>query len=250
MTRPLALPAAPAITLSLQTWYDIETDWDYAYVSVSTDGATFTNLPSTITTNTNPNGQNFGNGITGNSAGWVTASFDLTPYAGQTVALRFRYWTDSRRPQSGIQFDALSIATTAARSSPTAPRPAPMAGRSAGFQQSHGTATPFTTTTTSPSSASTAPTTRRCETGPYNFGFATTPPRLRRALPLSGRPADPLLGHVEGRQQHQRACWGGADSADRRAPDTAPADSRHHRHAWRAGCRATTPPSASRPPSR
>ena len=41
------------------------------------DGATWTTVPGNRTTNSNPNGNNRGNGITGLSGGWVSATFDL-----------------------------------------------------------------------------------------------------------------------------------------------------------------------------
>ena len=141
MTRTVALPAAPAITLSLRTWYDIEANWDYAYVSVSTNGTTFTNLPSTITTNTNPNGQNFGNGITGKSAGWVAASFDLTPYAGQTISLRFRYWTDAFVHNPGIEFDDIVITANGGTVFSDGAESSPNGWTLAGFKQTTGSET-------------------------------------------------------------------------------------------------------------
>lgn len=92
-------------TLSFWTWYDIETDWDYAYVEVSTDGSNWNRLAGTITTNTNPHGNNLGNGITGSSGGWIQAFFDLTAYAGQSVTVRFRYKTDSYVEEEGFYVD-------------------------------------------------------------------------------------------------------------------------------------------------
>ncbi|MFH2056644.1 MAG: M14 family zinc carboxypeptidase [bacterium] len=92
-------------TLSFWTWYNIETDWDYAYVEVSTDGLSWDHLAGTITTNYNPHSNNLGNGITGNSGGWVHAFFDLTAYAGQSVSLRFRYRTDSYVEEEGFYVD-------------------------------------------------------------------------------------------------------------------------------------------------
>ncbi len=91
---PITLPAASR--LEFKTWYDIEKDWDYGYVQISTDnGATWTNLATSFTTNTNPYGQNLGNGITGSSGGgWVDGDVDLSAYAGQTVSIRFAYIGD------------------------------------------------------------------------------------------------------------------------------------------------------------
>ena len=65
MTKSITLPAG-APSLSAQVRYEIETDWDYAYLTVNGDS-----VATSRSTNTSPNGQNFGNGITGDSGGWV-----------------------------------------------------------------------------------------------------------------------------------------------------------------------------------
>lgn len=110
LTRVFDLTGVTSAHLSFMTWYDIEKDWDYGYVEVSTDGGTtWTSLPSSLTTNDNPNSQNFGNGITGSSGGWVPASFDLTPFCGSEIQLRFRYWTDVAAQGAGFCVDDLSI---------------------------------------------------------------------------------------------------------------------------------------------
>jgi immune inhibitor A len=110
LARTLTLPAAGSVRLDARVWFEIEQDWDYAYVSVSTDGgATFTNLPAVITTNANPYGNNEGNGITGASGDWLPVSFDLSAYAGQTVRLALRYRTDEYYFERGILFDELAL---------------------------------------------------------------------------------------------------------------------------------------------
>jgi immune inhibitor A len=110
MTRSITVPA-PGGELTMQLAWDIEEHWDYGYVSVSTDdGASWTNLAGNVTTNEDPNGHNFGNGITGSSGGWVLASFDLSAYAGSTILLQLRYWTDPLAQESGLQADDIRIA--------------------------------------------------------------------------------------------------------------------------------------------
>lgn len=92
--------------LRFWTWYNIESDWDYAYVQLSTDGgSSFINLEGNITTNYNPHGNNQGNGITGNSGGWVFAEFPLDDYAGQSVLLGLRYVTDNWTLNEGFYAD-------------------------------------------------------------------------------------------------------------------------------------------------
>jgi len=93
-------------SLRYRTWYDIESDYDYAYVEVSTNGGViWSTLPGNITTNYNPYGQNRGNGITGASAGWVLAIFPLTSYLGNEIDIRFNYVTDPGLTREGLYID-------------------------------------------------------------------------------------------------------------------------------------------------
>ncbi len=109
-------------SLKFWTWYDIETDWDYFYVQISTDGGlTYVNeTHPTATTNTNPNGQNRGNGITGPSGGWVELAFDLNAYVGQQIYLRLAYFTDLGFLQEGIYIDDINLVDFYASSAPAA----------------------------------------------------------------------------------------------------------------------------------
>lgn len=115
LTRPIDLSAVRAATLSFWAWYDIEEGYDYAYVETSTDGgATWTTLPATTTTTDNPNGQNYGNGFTGESGGssspsWVQEMVDLSRYAGQKILLRFEYVTDDSYNGDGLALDDIEI---------------------------------------------------------------------------------------------------------------------------------------------
>lgn len=115
LTMPeVDLSSATAASLEFAAWYDIEEDWDYAYVEVSTDGgSTWESIPGNITTDTNPNGNNDGYGITGYSGDWVMASFDLSDYVGQVISLRFRYETDQYVHYTGFAVDDISIDTDA-----------------------------------------------------------------------------------------------------------------------------------------
>ncbi len=106
LTSLVGLDVSVDDTLFFYTWYDIEEDWDYAYVEVSTDGgAHFHSIPGNITTTSNPNGNNLGYGITGSSGGWVRAVFPLTSFADSTILIRFRYKTDSYYLEEGIYID-------------------------------------------------------------------------------------------------------------------------------------------------
>jgi immune inhibitor A len=87
----------------------IELDWDYAYLIVSTDGgSTWANVETNLSTNYDPNGQNEGQGITGNSGGWVDLTADLSAFTGD-VLIGFRYWTDVAAVEPGFMVDNIVI---------------------------------------------------------------------------------------------------------------------------------------------
>ncbi|HVF73210.1 MAG TPA: immune inhibitor A domain-containing protein [Chthoniobacterales bacterium] len=128
--------SASSVTLTIKHLYEIEWDYDYAFVLVSDDdGATWTSLPSQTGTTT-PNAVNphqnqcqmtYNNGITGVSDGdatndvqkradedysgavFVTDSFDLTAYKGKTIILRFSYSTDPGLAKRGWFIDDVEI---------------------------------------------------------------------------------------------------------------------------------------------
>jgi len=107
MYKAVTLPAGA--TLSAKVNFEIELDWDYAYVVVSTDGgATWESVNTNFSTTTDPNGQNFGFGITGSSGGWADLTADLSAYPGD-VMLGFRYWTDGAAVEPGLMIDDIDI---------------------------------------------------------------------------------------------------------------------------------------------
>jgi len=106
VTAQNSINVQPGDTLKMWSWYDIEEDWDYAYVEISTDGGnSFFSIPGNITTNYNPHGTNLGNGITGWSGGWMQGIFDLTDFVGEAIYLRLRYVTDAYVDEEGFYAD-------------------------------------------------------------------------------------------------------------------------------------------------
>jgi immune inhibitor A len=103
-----ALPAG-ATSLTAQVRYDVEKDWDYAYAVYTQDGGTtFHSIHTPLSTNTNPNGQNFGEGITGVKAAWTPVTIDVSGVpAGAQIG--FRYWTDVAEVHTGFQVDDVKI---------------------------------------------------------------------------------------------------------------------------------------------
>lgn len=129
IVREIDVPADPTMAnLTFDTLYDMEYLWDYGFVQVSTDGGeTWQSLSNASTYDTSDPGADprvIANlpGFTGESgvpdseeltdpeaATWTSETFDLTPYAGQTVALAFYYVTDAAVVDSGWFVDNVAV---------------------------------------------------------------------------------------------------------------------------------------------
>jgi hypothetical protein len=115
LTRAFDLSGLESATLQTWMWYDLEEDWDYAYVEVSTDGGnTWTLLANETTTTTNPSGNSYGPALTGVSGGgdhprWSLERFDLSPFAGGPIFIRFEVITDEALNLAGLCLDDVSI---------------------------------------------------------------------------------------------------------------------------------------------
>ena len=119
LTREFDLTNVKSAELTFWTWYDIERDFDYAYVEASTDGKHWETLPGQSTTNDDPNGANFSDGYTAKSgvpatdkkgaAKWIQEKIDLSQYAGKKVQIRFEYITDAGVTHAGFFVDDIAI---------------------------------------------------------------------------------------------------------------------------------------------
>ena len=99
------------LTLTFQTWYDIEEDYDYAYIEASLDGENWEILTTPSGTDKNPSGNSYGWGYTGEPRGseWIAESIDLSQFAGQEVHIRFEYITDASLHGEGMLIDDVAI---------------------------------------------------------------------------------------------------------------------------------------------
>lgn len=97
------------VKLTYQTWYDLEKNYDYVYVSASTDGENWQLLESTSCRHEDPSGNNYGCGLNGQSLGWYKEFVNLSAYAGQKVILRFDYVTDAAVNGAGMVIDDVQI---------------------------------------------------------------------------------------------------------------------------------------------
>lgn len=115
LIKELDLTNQTAATVSFDTKYNIEEQWDFGAVQVSVDnGKTWTSLAnadtrSDIVNNGYPKIKANLPGFTGSSGGWKTESFDLSKYAGEKVLLGFRYMTDWSYNESGWYVSSLKL---------------------------------------------------------------------------------------------------------------------------------------------
>ena len=107
-TFDLSNAEAP-VEMVYQTWYDLEKDYDYVFVSASTDGDEWEILDSTSCTTLNPSGNSYGCGLNGSTNGWQEERVDLSSFAGQSVTLRFDYVTDAAVNGDGMVIDDVQI---------------------------------------------------------------------------------------------------------------------------------------------
>jgi immune inhibitor A len=121
LTRDFDLSGTTKATLDYWAWWQIEKNWDYAYLDVSTDGGqTWTIIHTPSSTNDNPQGSNMGWGYTGCSgdngdpglgcqAEWIRESVDLSAYVGKKITVRFEYVTDANLSYTSLMIDDISV---------------------------------------------------------------------------------------------------------------------------------------------
>jgi bacillopeptidase F (M6 metalloprotease family) len=122
LTRAFDLSGVQSASLQFSAWHELELNFDYAFVSVSTDGGTtWTPLKGSTTTDQDPQGHNYGNGYTGVSGApgvepekgtrgqWLDEQVDLTPYAGKNILLRFWVVNDDAYNAPGLLIDSVRI---------------------------------------------------------------------------------------------------------------------------------------------
>jgi len=100
------------IDFTYWTWYDLEEDYDYLYLTASVDGEHWDILRTPSGTGEDPTGGNYGwgyNGLSGDGPVWIEETVDLSKYAGQEVQLQYEYVTDAAVNGEGLLLDDFSI---------------------------------------------------------------------------------------------------------------------------------------------
>ncbi len=106
--------------LTFDAAWDLETTFDFAYVQITADGGeTYTSLECTDTADdTDPDlgnvGPGFGQAFNGfdDTPTFAPQTCDLSAWAGQTVGLAFRYFSDSNTHGDGFWADNVTIDDT------------------------------------------------------------------------------------------------------------------------------------------
>ena len=97
------------ITFNFDLWYDLEQDFDYGYLEIQLEDGDWQILESDSCVTYNPNGNSYGCGYNGSSAGWLPISVDLSRFAGHKIRLRFETISDGALSVEGLAVDNLSI---------------------------------------------------------------------------------------------------------------------------------------------
>jgi hypothetical protein len=90
------IPISTDMKLSFWCWYNIEINYDYAFVEVSRDGRFYDVLDK----------------FTGSSGGWVHQEYNLDNYIGESIFIRLRYITDDYTQGEGFYVDDISPVAT------------------------------------------------------------------------------------------------------------------------------------------
>jgi len=101
-----------SITMSYWTWYDLEEDYDYVFLEISTDGEDWRIIRAPSSTSEDPSGNSYGwgyNGLSGGDGSWIQENVDLSNYAGEIIQIRFEYITDAAVHGEGFLLDDVSI---------------------------------------------------------------------------------------------------------------------------------------------
>ncbi|MCA0386994.1 MAG: immune inhibitor A [Bacteroidetes bacterium] len=110
-TNPVSLQGVNNPKLEFWLKYDIESNYDYAQVMISTNGgSSFTALQGKYTEMSTGSFQPPNQPVyDGSRLNWVKEEVSLLPYAGQQVLLRFRLVTDNTQQKDGIYLDDIGI---------------------------------------------------------------------------------------------------------------------------------------------
>lgn len=110
ISENIDLSEAVAASLSFYTRFEIETNWDYVQLEISTDGGASWEPQCSALTSIGNSNQAEGEPIyQGTLDTWTYEEVDLSEYLGQTITARFQLVTDQEVRRDGFYFDDLQI---------------------------------------------------------------------------------------------------------------------------------------------
>lgn len=177
MARSVDLTGAAAASLTFSARYDIEADYDYLYVEVSTDGGgSWDAVDGTVAGAAFVDDGSGTPAISGTQEDWADAVVPLDAYAGQEVLVRFHYRTDGGVAPMGFFADDVTVSADGAVVFADGAEDGPDAWAVDGF-----TVVGASKTQTYPnyylaSYRSYVGYDQYLESGPYNFGWVSTKP--------------------------------------------------------------------------
>lgn len=109
LTDPISLENSIFAELSFMTRFNIEKNWDYVQVLISTDNQTWTALEGNYTSAGSENQAENEPLYHGSNDEWVLEKIDITEYANNDIWLKFIIVSDSYVVDEGFYFDDLTV---------------------------------------------------------------------------------------------------------------------------------------------
>ncbi len=112
LADPIDLSNALAANLSFYAQWEIENNWDYVQVEISTNNGSSWIPQCGKFTNTGVPNQSGANGeplYDGTQSDWVLETIDLSDYLGASILIRFRLVSDVQVQGDGFYFDDLQV---------------------------------------------------------------------------------------------------------------------------------------------
>lgn len=110
ISQSIDLTEAVAATLSFYTRFEIETNWDYVQLEISTNGGASWEPQCTALTSIGNSNQAEGEPLyQGTLNTWTLEEVNLSEYLGETITARFQLVTDQEVRRDGFYFDDLQI---------------------------------------------------------------------------------------------------------------------------------------------
>ncbi|MFJ6723286.1 immune inhibitor A domain-containing protein [Streptomyces sp. NPDC091281] len=177
LTRSVDLTGKSSAALTLDAWWDIETDYDFLYTEVATDGSNWTPIDGKLADGSAIPRDGSGKPVlTGSVEAYQQLTFPLDAYAGKKIDLRFRYATDGGVAQKGFAADRITVTADGAALFADDAESADAAWTANGFSRIGAAITDDYAQYYIAENRQYVSYDKVLKVGPYNYGFSTTRP--------------------------------------------------------------------------